>query len=114
MPDFLLTERQRAEREFDDDAKTVALEALQVRLTELTEAEEAFKGCEGFMDTKKAELDHVHLGMLFARGDDLVRLQGRGLALYEFLNTPRMVREERRRVENQISEIVTVGPDAGE
>lgn len=105
LPDTFLTPEQLAHKHFDEEAKQQALEGLRSRLSELQDAERVFSEGEAFMAEKTVALKKVQDALVFSRGDETLILQGRAVALWEFVESPKAVRKERLQVERQIQEI---------
>lgn len=111
LPDAWLTPEQQAHKHFDDEARGQALEGLRARLSELQDAERVFDAGEAFMEGKAVELQRLQDALVFSRGEETLILQGRAVALWEFVKSPQEVHKERLRVEKQIEEIENA--DAG-
>ena len=98
-PSSWLAPERAAEDRVDAEERNREVVALRERLIALKQEEELLALAEPFMDAKAAELKKVQEAVLFSKGEDTLRLQGRGQVLWEFVMMPEKVREERLRVQ---------------
>ena len=114
--DRVWSPREEAEAREAQRETAERIASLMDRLNYLREREKMLDAAAPFIEEKVKELQTVQNAMVFTvKLDDLQRLQGRAMGLWEIARAPEAVRVERDEVAKEISKLrsETAAADAG-